>query len=108
MRPPFCCSSSALLEEVVNMLRGLDEPLNDRSDGPDHCAEDCPEQDVEDDGDDVEHGGGCLLWVNGWVSAKMPWVRRLISACERSRTFPVRGCCELRASAVNSAMMSAG
>ena len=69
MRPPFCCSSSALLEEVVNMLRGLDEPLNDRSDGPDHCAEDCPEQYGEDNVNDVEHDGGCLRWVDGWVSA---------------------------------------
>jgi hypothetical protein len=54
------------LEKVVNMLRGFDEPLNDRSDGPDHCAEDCPEQYREDDVDDVEHDGGYLLWVDGW------------------------------------------
>lgn len=51
------------------MLRGLDELLNDRSDGPDHCAEDCPEQYGEDNVDDVEHDGGCLLWVDGWLGA---------------------------------------
>ncbi len=51
------------------MLRGLDEPLNDRSDGPDHSAEDCPEQYGEDNVDDVEHDDGYLLWMNGWLGA---------------------------------------
>ncbi len=84
MRPPFCCSSSALLEEVVNMLRGLDELLNDRRNGPDHCAEDCPEQDGEDNVDDVEHDGGCLLWVDGWLGAGRRNPRRLRAGERRS------------------------
>ena len=73
------------------MLRDLDELLDARRNGPDQCAEDCPEQYAEDNVEDVEHDDGCLLWVDGWMSAEIPWVRRLISACERSRRFPVRG-----------------
>lgn len=53
------------LEQGMNMLRRFDELLDARRDGPDYCAKDGPEQYAEDNVEDVEHGDGCLLSVNG-------------------------------------------